>query len=268
MEFLESLKNIEFPPIEHAILNMLKGALDYPAPIEARASKIASDIRFCCTQKDSDTHVSIVLACTWDVLIQLVICIPPNHEWHQCLVQSLATIRKWEGTADEDDPSDGDWSNLPQLSIRVREHCEYKPRESEEALSDTESLAEWKSFTAFISRLVNSGYTELIYLALWEISGALESIPTKHTALMNCQVWAVTEWILQCSQFLMKEMTPTEGQTETIRKAPGPLFGKDLPPQSLQRWDFWKKRLIEISNESEALGVETEIKLRIEKALK
>lgn len=104
MEFLESLKSIEFPAIEHAILNMLKGSLDYPAPTEARASKIASDIRFCCTQKDDDTHVSFVLVCTWDVLIQLVICIPPDHEWHQCLVQALATIRKWEGTADEDDP--------------------------------------------------------------------------------------------------------------------------------------------------------------------
>ena len=104
MEFLGPLDKLEFSPIERAILNMLKGALEYPAPMEARASKIANDIIFCCTKIDSDTHFSVVLLSAWDVLIQLVICIPPGHEWHQCLVQALATIRKREGIADEDQP--------------------------------------------------------------------------------------------------------------------------------------------------------------------
>lgn len=58
MEFLQPLDSLEFPPIERAILNMLRGALEYPASIEARASKISSDILFCCTEKDKDTHVS------------------------------------------------------------------------------------------------------------------------------------------------------------------------------------------------------------------
>lgn len=142
-----------------------------------------------------------------------------------------------------------------------------EPRQGEQALSDTESLEEWKSFSAFVSRLVNSGFTELIYLALWELSGALESVPTEQKALMDCQVWAATEWILQCSQLLMKEMMAVEEQTETVLKAPGPLFGKDLPPRSLQRWDFWKKRLAEVSNECETLGIEAETRLRIEKAI-
>ncbi|KFA70922.1 hypothetical protein S40288_10182 [Stachybotrys chartarum IBT 40288] len=265
MEFLGPLSKLKFPPIEVAILNMLKGALDYPASIEARASKIASDIVFCCTQHDSDTHVSYVLVCTWDAVIELVSCIPPDHEWHRCLVQALATVRKREGTADEDDPSGGEWSDLPQLTIRVREYCEYKPSEGDE--ESPSSLEQWKNFTSFISQLVNSGYTSIIYLALWEIFEALESTPTEVKALFDCQVWATTEWILQCSESLMKEMTPSEGQ-ETLKKAPGPLFGTDKPPRSLQRWDFWKKRLGEISNESEVLGIEAETKIRIEKALK
>lgn len=104
MEFLQPLDNLEFPPIERAILNMLRGVLEYPAPLEARASKIASDILFCCTEKDSDIHVSFALLSTWEVLLELVSCVPHDHEWHQCLVQALATIRKREGTADEEDP--------------------------------------------------------------------------------------------------------------------------------------------------------------------
>ena len=92
-----------------------------------------------------------------------------------------------------------------------------EPRQGEQALSDTESLEEWKSFSAFVSRLVNSGFTELIYLALWELSGALESVPTEQKALMDCQVWAATEWILQCAQLLMKEMMAVgagDGETD------------------------------------------------------
>ncbi|KEY72940.1 hypothetical protein S7711_11200 [Stachybotrys chartarum IBT 7711] len=241
MEFLQPLDSLEFPPIERAILNMLKGVFEYPAPLESRASKIASDILFCCTEKDSDTHVSFALLSTWDVLLELVSCVLPDHEWHQCLVQALALIREREGSANEEDPS-YKWSDLPQLSIRVREHWELKPTEGDEAAPNR--LENWKNVTAFISKLVSSGYTKLIYLAMWEIYDALESPPTKVKALINCRVWAVTEWILQCSQLLMKEMKSPKGQIEESEKASevaGPLFGKDLPSRSLQRWDFWKK---------------------------
>jgi hypothetical protein len=142
-----------------------------------------------------------------------------------------------------------------------------EPVEDDEAAPDR--LTDWKSLTAFISRLVNSGYTQLVYLATWEIYDALESPPTKVKALQDCRVWAATEWISQCSQVLMNEMQPHEGDGEDLRKseAAGPLFRKELPARSLQRWEFWKKRLAEMANEAEELGIETDTKLRIEKAL-
>lgn len=148
-------------------------------------------------------------------------------------------------------------------------HTFLEPTEGDEAAPNR--LEDWKNVTAFISQLVNSGYTKLIYLAIWEIYDALESPPTEVKALMDCRVWTVTEWILRCSQLLMNEMKPPEGQIEESKnasEAPGPLFGKDLPSQSVQRWDFWKRRLVEILDKSEEFGVETKTRARVEGALK
>ncbi|KAI9150801.1 CoA ligase [Paramyrothecium foliicola] len=172
-------------------------------------------------------------------------------------------IRKREGSADEEDQN-YQWSDLLQLSIRVREHWDPKPVEGDEV--SHYRLEDWKTLNSFISQLVDSGYVHLTYLALWEIYDALESPPTEVQTLMNCRVGVVTLLILRCAQILMKEMRSPEGQSEkpkTASEALGPLFGKNLPPRSLQRWSFWKTRLTELLNESAALEVEAKTKKRI-----
>jgi hypothetical protein len=98
MDLLESPSYLESPSTEHAIFNMLKGALEYPASTEARATKIARDIVFCCDEMDKETHASYTLTYTWIAMFRLATRIPAGHECQKCLVQALAILRAREGS--------------------------------------------------------------------------------------------------------------------------------------------------------------------------
>lgn len=98
MDMLHPLDNIDFPPLEHAILNMFKGALEYPAGIEAQASKIANDIVYCCSNVNSEDEIDGTFLAIWDVTFDLASYITPNHKWQQSLIRALEIIRQREGS--------------------------------------------------------------------------------------------------------------------------------------------------------------------------
>lgn len=103
MEFLQPLENLSLPPLERAVLNVLKGVLDYPATSEARAAKIADSIVFfCTTDLDADQEIGGVFLALWDVILELVTVIPPGHDWQQTLALTLNTVRQREGTASDE----------------------------------------------------------------------------------------------------------------------------------------------------------------------
>ncbi|KEY70808.1 hypothetical protein S7711_11482 [Stachybotrys chartarum IBT 7711] len=272
MDMLHPLDNIDFPPLEHAILNIFKGALEYPADIEAQASKIANDIVYCCSNVNSEEEIDGTFLAIWDVTFDLASYITPNHKWQQSLIRALEIIRQREGSTSPEHarpPKDIEWGDLPEFSMRLRERWELRATEGDEAV--VARLETWKNINSFVSRLVGSGFTQVFYLAIWEIRQGLEEPATKTKALLNCRVWIATEWILCCSKVLLENMkSPVEelAELQLISQETGPLFGKSLPPRSLQRWEFWKKRLAEISEESESLGIDTEVKQRVEETLK
>lgn len=90
---------------------------------------------------------------------------------------------------------------------------------------------------------------------------------------MDCRVWVATQWLINCSDTLEKEMkSPNEDLTErqAINRGTGKLcVDSNIMPRSVQRWEFWKKRLAEIAEGADGdLGLEEETKKRVEEALK
>jgi hypothetical protein len=62
---------------------------------------------------------------------------------------------------------------------------------------------------------------------------------------------------------IFKEMSLYETREESIAKAiqTGPLC-KDLPPWSVDRWKFWKKRFREIADNGEDLALSSSVRGR------
>lgn len=156
------------------------------------------------------------------------------------------------------------FNNLCLLTLTLRK----EPFASDE--TDPAPLTEWQNANSFVAHLVGCGHVQPLYLGMWEIRSALEEAP-KPGPLMDCRAWVAAEWILCCSKVLLEEMNlPNEelDEHDIAVLRPGDLYGSDLPPRSLQRWGFWKKRLAQIAKESEELGLEAETRNRVEEAIK
>jgi len=71
---------------------------------------------------------------------------------------------------------------------------------------------------------------------------------------MECRLWVAREWIIRCRHVVFVDMSskqePDKGTTRAIQ--PG-LLAKGIPPLSVERWEFWKKRFLEIANSRDDL---------------
>lgn len=95
MDALKSLDGATFQPSERAMLNMLKGVLEYPVTVEARGAKVADDVlHFYLDNAPNEEEIGGVLLALWGVWLEVVSDIPHGHEWHQCLALAVDTIRQ------------------------------------------------------------------------------------------------------------------------------------------------------------------------------
>ena len=112
------------------------------------------------------------------------------------------------------------------------------PVEGEE--NDSVALSTWKNLNSFMSLLISRGLVQQIHLPIWEIRSAIEE-PAAKGPLMDCRVWVATEWILNCSDALIKEMkSPNEDLStdEAGIRGTGKLCDRSVAARSLQRLEF------------------------------
>ena len=100
---------------------------------------------------------------------------------------------------------------------------------------------------SFAPRLLVDDFKHWIDFAWWEITVGLENAPQDPTEF-EWRLWVVTEWLIQCGGLLFKDLSSTEELQEEVLASvrPGPLCA-DVHPMSLQRWQFWISRLMELS---------------------
>ncbi|VUC27142.1 unnamed protein product [Clonostachys rosea] len=172
-----------------------------------------------------------------------------THFADNCRILAIACdmVYRLKGNVDED-RREGRWGSR-RLDIRCTELGQMIPEEEDDHLEDF--LLAWKQINSFFSHLVNRGYHGGLSEAFLEIGRGLEE-PIKEGSVMDCRVWIAAEWMINCGDLMFKlinnleEVTDDTSDDSCDELRPGPLYGKELPPFTLDRWEFWKKRFAEL----------------------
>lgn len=78
-------------PAERAIFAVMFATLQYPTSVEERAVKLAEDIVF--FTKASEWGIAILWE-VWEVVVEMVLFLPHDHEWHDVLLGACARLRE------------------------------------------------------------------------------------------------------------------------------------------------------------------------------
>ncbi|CAI6081807.1 unnamed protein product [Clonostachys chloroleuca] len=235
-------KTLDLAHKEEAIFKVLRSTLQYPASSEAKSQKLVNDIIFFCTSADEPPFWEI-----WPAVLALGSCIQPGHEWQATLIQSMRSLRQLDDSVAHG-PAD-----FPDLTLSLAEH--WQGHENPVFLDpnyppETDVLERWKNLNSFLARLPGDDSIFFVRLGLGQVGGALEVVPPESDSqlpLTECKIWAGTEWIIHCGRRIFKAVTSKDSPENTIPD-PGPLLG-DIPKQSNERWEFWKKRLTQIAGD-------------------
>ncbi|KAL0931227.1 uncharacterized protein CTRU02_213962 [Colletotrichum truncatum] len=239
------LNEPNLPQGQADVLRILEGTLNSSNDPATAATKLADDLRQFFISSGSEDAASGLLWDLWMMLLDAVRIVPIDHPWHETLIAAVKELRLNGGSvAGLEDNSTLQWGDLPHLSMYLfdkwadpTDFDEYTP----------EDIETWKRFNSFASRLLSDDFTQWIVLPYWEIRATLETAP-QEVSVFECKLWVATEWLARCGQLLYKDMASTDALTEREQAsiAPGPLC-KDIPPRSLERWNFWRSRLTELS---------------------
>ncbi|XXH00800.1 hypothetical protein Hte_007151 [Hypoxylon texense] len=251
-----------------AVFNVLKATLQYPAEPQAKAMKLADDIKFFDKSSDENTDADWV---TWLVVLDIACCIPPDHPWQNSLVQSLDALRQ----RDESTPTSDSLASeiISSFPITVREkHDALEPpeksEEGEELGDDCEEFSRWRNYNSFIARITRDHFNFWLVIPMWQLRDTLEEPPMKGSA-MRCRIWVASEWIIHCADHLFNFVNTKDDIDESTARAfkGGPLYD-GRPPLGVERWQFWKKRFSELAANATSLELDGSTTGRISDALK
>lgn len=124
----------------------------------------------------------------------------------------------------------------------------------------------WKNQNSFVARLTTQEFCPWVDFSICAIRGALEEKPVEEPA-RQMRLWVACEWIIRCSEVIRHFLAVAERQEDPML-AIGELCPKDMQQLSLERWEFWKKRLQELSTDAEKLELNEENAERMSEALK
>ncbi|KAI1759616.1 hypothetical protein GGR53DRAFT_513059 [Hypoxylon sp. FL1150] len=185
---------------------------------------------------------------TWTALNRIAGCIDHRHYGQDVLV---STVRKLNGVEG--------WKGLPEIWIAMRDTWNLSPTNNPEAKDEREFTAkEWLNLNSFAARLYNGPHVGSFALfAICELKEGLEGEPKDDDRPEpETRLQVSCEWVVQSGRRLMRESLldtyadPKE-KLETRHYNPysiGPLF-TGLRGFTLERWGFWKRRLLELRDE-------------------
>ncbi|KAK4142477.1 uncharacterized protein C8A04DRAFT_29926 [Dichotomopilus funicola] len=144
------------------------------------------------------------------------------------------------------------WKNLPNISPCVREKWDTDPTADDEDSSE-EELAKWKNLNSFIARFMTNQTVIWLHLPVWQLRKALEWPLDDSKDITECQLWVASEWLIHCAGPIFKEMSsnpPDLDPSDAGSFRTGPLC--DAEPLSVERWQFWRKRLSDVATDVSA----------------
>ncbi|CAG7929007.1 unnamed protein product [Penicillium olsonii] len=245
---LDSLNDPDATQGEADIFQILKQGLRSEGDHASVAAHLAESLRgFIHDQGARSLKVANDLVWDlWVTLLRAITIVPIDHPWHNCLIATVDKLRREGGRiAPSDDVSD---NVFPTVRAECLANLLIRVRSGQTCLGFACTLSTCGlRMNSFASRLLVDDFKHWIDFAWWEITVGLETAPQDPTEF-EWRLWAVTEWLIQCDDLLFKDLSSTEELQEEVLASvrPGPLCA-DVHPVSLQRWQFWISRLMELS---------------------
>ncbi|KAL1961897.1 hypothetical protein VTN77DRAFT_930 [Rasamsonia byssochlamydoides] len=228
---------------------------DFVQPSSAlSAVDVASRINQLLPLKDLDrldTHdvdkVEGFLWAIWDTFIHVAKQIPHDHPAQQRLVQVIVELTQFPPVVIKLwGVETRIWNDLPLLGASMREA--WAPPTSDAETVSQESAAEWRSLNSFAARMMRTGLVQWTNFAIWTMRDALEQ-QNPPGPVLDCAVATASEWIIHSHEVLFKQCANgdfgSEGSQSTLG---GPLYNGNAG-LSLDRWQFWKQRFRELSEQ-------------------
>ncbi|KAJ5609906.1 hypothetical protein N7528_009172 [Penicillium herquei] len=248
---LDVLKS-DLTPYEADALRILKEALTSQPNPAAASAQLARTLREHCLRFESLALASTFLEHLWMVLLDVLAIVPIDHPWHSILITAVDDLRHEGGPIVHNDTEET-WDNLPGLRMYLFDKFAEDPTDTDDTgLGDIEI---WKRWTSFAACVAGRGCRLWDDLAWREIRDGLETDshnePTSFdpATVFECKVWIAAEWIIQLGGIPFQELNSTKDLDARDFAAikPGPLC-EDIPRHSVQRWDFWLSRLVELAD--------------------
>ncbi|OJJ50303.1 hypothetical protein ASPZODRAFT_128923 [Penicilliopsis zonata CBS 506.65] len=175
----------------------------------------------------------------WGMVIEIIQLVPYQHraqEYMLSMLQSLsgisqATVKIWSVESKV-------WQELPLLGSYLRDNWISPTYQGK--VPEAQDAEKWKSLNSFAARMLGKRLGSWWNFAMWELQAALEE-EYKDQAIADCNVTVACEWIVHSGDYIFEQIGNADGQSEQ-----GPLYSGP-PGLCLERWNFWKRRLREMS---------------------
>jgi hypothetical protein len=131
---------------------------------------------------------------------------------------------------------------------------------------EPEEVSRWENLNSFAARFKTDTFERWLTFPIWQLRDALEEKLDKGP-ILNSRLWIATEWILFYGEIIFEDQAAGEQfDRGTSRALEGGSLCKGIAQLSLERLAFWKKRLLEMLDEREALGLSDEMAERVAKS--
>ncbi|KAJ5334529.1 hypothetical protein N7452_006932 [Penicillium brevicompactum] len=242
---LDPSKRSDLTQSEADIFRILNKALTSLVDPAAASACLARSLREHISSQASESSkiASAALWELWAIILEVMCTVHIDHPLHEVLIAAVDDLRREGGAVVGSDVSKLKATNL--FFVR-NSNINEDPTDLDDYSS--EDIEAWKRLNSFTSRLTSHAFQSWIVLAYWEIASGLETVP-QDTTVFECKIWVATEWLIQCGTILFKDLSSTDelDARELASIKPGPLC-QDISPHSVQRWDFWQSRLVELAN--------------------
>ncbi|KAK3986162.1 hypothetical protein QBC44DRAFT_224933, partial [Cladorrhinum sp. PSN332] len=231
------------------ILAMFEIALGSSSNPTIAGTKLATGIRDYFLLTKSDQAATTLLWNLWMILLNVVRTTPLDHPWQNAIITAVKQLRSTDTPIVNIRGCTLKWAYLPHLSKYLFENWA-DPTNFVEICTPV-SMEVWKRWNSFAAHLLTEDFTQLTVLAYWQLASALETRPpsSQDPAVLDCKLWAATEWLIRCGGVLYKHISfKGHLDEQTIVSIPtGPLCeGLEIPVRSLERWNFWRLRLTQL----------------------
>ncbi|KAJ5921212.1 hypothetical protein N7466_009538 [Penicillium verhagenii] len=252
---LGELRSSDFHRKEADALRILSEAFaSQPDPAAASAELVRS-IREYCSKYESSAIAETNLFYFWMMILNAQRIIPMDHPWHEALIAAVDDLRRQGGPLVGND-TESLWEDLPGLHVVVLDFWA-DPTNFPDTVP--EEIEIWKRWNSLVSGFVARGCRSYRGFAYWEIRDALENDshdePTLFdaTTVFECKLWVATQWLIRCGGILFDDLTHGEEIEEESKSwGCGPLC-RDIPTYSIQRWDFWMSRLVQLADKKSTI---------------